>query len=82
MDEEPIAAIRAATLRVDELHARRVAELEKAIASLKGALRDLAASALQLLEMSPPNDPADAVIVGDIVKRARRVLAHLERAGQ
>ena len=82
MDEEPIAAIRAATLRVDELHARRVAELEKAIASLKGALRDLAASALYLLEMSPPNDPADAVIVGDIVKRARRVLAHLERAGQ
>jgi len=82
MDEEPIAAIRAATLRVDELHARRVAELEKAIASLKGALRDLAASALHLLEMSPPHDPADAVIVGDIVKRARKVLAHLERAGK
>jgi hypothetical protein len=82
MDEEPLAAIRAATLRIDELHARRVAELEKAIASLKGSLRDLAASALHLLEMSPPNDPADAVIVGDIVNRARKVLAHLERAGQ
>jgi len=39
----------------------------------------LAASALQLLDMSPPRKPADAVIVGEIVKRARKVLAHLER---
>lgn len=80
MDEKPLAAIRASTLRVDELHAREIAELEKALEGQRNALRDLAASALQLLEMSPPNDPADAVIVGDIVKRARKALAHLERS--
>ena len=64
--------------RADEVHAQRVADLERRVAELHGVLRDLAASTLQLLNMSPPRKPADAVIVGEIVKRARKVLAHLE----
>jgi len=55
-----------------------VADLERTIAELHGVLRELAASTLQLLKISPPRKPADAVIVGEIVKRARKVLAHLE----
>ena len=74
MDNKSLAANKHTT----EVHAQRVAELERTIAELHGALRDLAASTLQLLKMSPPRKPADAVIVGEIVKRARRVLAHLE----
>ena len=68
----------ATTKRADEVHAPRVAELERTIGELRGALRDLAVSALQLLDMSPPRKPADAVIFGEIVKRARKVLAHLD----
>jgi hypothetical protein len=74
MNEELLAATR----RSIELHARRVAELESTISGLQELLRQLATSTLQLLEMSPPRRPADAVIVGEIVKRARRVLARLE----
>jgi hypothetical protein len=74
MDDKSLAANR----RTDEAHAQRVADLERANAELHAALRDLAASTLQLLKMSPPRKPADAVIVGEIVKRARRALAHLE----
>jgi hypothetical protein len=67
----------AASKRTDEHHAQRVADLERTNADLRAALHDLATSALQLLDMSPPRKPADAVIVGEIVKRARRALAHL-----
>ena len=68
----------AASRRIDEAHAQRVADLERTNAELHAVLRDLAASTLQLLKMSPPRRPADAVIVGEVVKRARKVLAHLE----
>jgi hypothetical protein len=74
MDTKSPAAIK----RTDEHHAQRVADLERTNADLRAALHDLATSALQLLDMSPPRKPADAVIVGEIVKRARRALAHLE----
>lgn len=67
-----------ANLRVDAVYGRRIAELEKASESLREPLRDLAAGALQLLETSPLRDPADAVIIGDIVIGARRVPAHLK----
>lgn len=81
MNYRPPAAVRAPTGRADEAQAQRVAELEKTIASLRELLRELAAGTLQLLETSPPREPADAVIVGDIVKRARKALAHLDRLG-
>jgi hypothetical protein len=71
-----------ANKRTDEGHAQRVADLERTNAELHAVLRDLAASTLQLLKMSPPCRPADAVIVGEIVKRARRVLAHLEQTSR
>jgi len=74
MDDKSLAANR----RADGVHAQRVADLERTVAELHAVLRELAASALQLLDMSPPRKPADAVIVGEIVKRARKVLAHLE----
>jgi hypothetical protein len=74
MDDKPLAM----NTRTDEGHAQRVADLERANAELRAVLRDLAASTLELLRMSPPRKPADAVIVGEIVKRARKVLAHLE----
>ena len=72
-DRSPVA-----DRRTDEVHAQRVADLERTNAELHAVLRDLAASTLRLLKMSPPRNPADAVIVGEIVKRARKVLAHLE----
>lgn len=68
----------AAMKRIGEDHVQQVAELERMNVDLRADLRDLAASALQLLKMSPPRKPADAVIVGEIVKRARKVLANLE----
>jgi hypothetical protein len=74
MDDKSLAV----NMRTDEGQAQRVADLERTNAELHAALRDLAASTLQLLKMSPPRRPADTVIVGEIVKRARRVLAHLE----
>ena len=75
MDIKSLAAIK----RTDELRTQQVAELERTISELHGALHDLATSALHLLDMSPPRRPADAVIIGDIVKRARRALAYLSR---
>ena len=81
MNDRPPATVRAPTGRAEEAHAQRIAELEKTIAGLQRLLRELATSSLQLLETSPPRDPGDAVIVGDIVKRARKALAHLERRG-
>jgi hypothetical protein len=81
MNDRPPAAVRTPLGRADEAHAQRVAELEKTIAGLRELLRELAGSALQLLKTSPPREPADAVIVGDIVKRARKALAHLDRPG-
>jgi hypothetical protein len=73
MDDKSLAANK----RIDEVHAHRVADLERVNSELHAALRDLAASTLQLLKMSPPRKPADAVIVGELIKRARRVLANL-----
>lgn len=81
MNERQLAEVRASIERVDRLHAQRIAEFERRVAGLQELLRDLATSALQLLETSPPRDPADAVVVGDIVKRARKALAHLQRRG-
>ena len=77
MDNKSLAA----TKPTDALQGQQIAELERMISELHGALRDLATSTLQLLDISPPRKPADAVIVGDIVKRARKALAHLERRG-
>jgi hypothetical protein len=74
MDDKSLAVNK----RTDEGQAQRVADLERTNGELHAALRDLAASTLQLLRMSPPRKSADAVIVGEIVKRARKVLAHLE----
>jgi hypothetical protein len=74
MDDKPLAVNK----RTDEVQAQRVADLERTNAELSASLRELAASTLQLLKMSPPRKPADAVIVGEIVKRARKALAHLE----
>lgn len=68
----------ASSKRTDEVHGQRVADLERTIAELHAALLDLATSTLQLLDINPPRKPADAVIMGEIVKRARKVLAHLE----
>ena len=73
-DDKP----QAATERAGERQAQRIAELERSVGELRGALLDLATGALQLLDLSPPRKAADAVIVGDIVKRARKALAHLK----
>ena len=75
MDNKSLAA----TKPSDALQGQQIAELERTISELHGALHDLATSALHLLDMSPPRRPTDAVIIGDIVKRARRALAYLSR---
>ena len=71
-----------ANQRSDDAQTQRVAALERTHAELRAVLRDLAASTLQLLKMSPPRKPADAMIVGEIVKRARKALAQLEPPGR
>lgn len=71
-----------ANQRSDDAQTQRVAALERTNAELRAVLRDLAASTLQLLKMSPPRRPADAMIVGEIVKRARKALAQLEPPGR
>lgn len=71
-----------ANQRSDDAQTQRVAVLERTNAELRAVLRDLAASTLQLLKMSPPRRPADAMIVGEIVKRARKALAQLEPPGR
>lgn len=77
-EDKPLAA----NQRSDDVQTQRVAALERTNAELRALLRDLAASTLQLLKMSPPRKPADAMIVGEIVKRARKALAQLEPPGR
>ena len=62
----------------DDLHAQHVAELETAIAGLHEVLRDLAAAALKLADVSPPADPTDAAALADLLERARKVMEYME----
>ena len=64
--------------RGDELHGQRVADLEKAIAGLHDVLRDLAGSAMRLVEINAPRDPTDMAVIEDVIRRARNVMAYLE----
>ena len=64
--------------RGDELHAQRVAELEKTIAGLQEVLRDLVGAAMRLTEISAPHDPAYTEIIEEVVRRATKVMEYLE----
>ncbi len=78
MDDKRLAAIQGLIRRGDELHAQHVAELERTIAGLHEVLRDLATAAMKLAEITPPRDQTAAVIMEDVVSRARKVLEYLE----
>lgn len=77
-DETLLRAIEVLVRRGDELHARRVAELQKALAALHDVLRVLAAQAIKLADIRSPSDPADAAIVAAVIAEAREVLAFVE----
>jgi hypothetical protein len=76
--ERLLRAIEGMIRRGDEQHAQHVAELEKAIAGLHEVLRDLASHAVQLADIKPPSDAADAAVVTDVVERARKMLEYLK----
>jgi hypothetical protein len=78
MDDQFITAMRASIARTDELHAQQVAELEKTIAGLQEVLRELADSALRLVEINAPRDPTDTVIIEEVIRRANKSLEYLE----
>ena len=78
MSESLLETIQVVIRRGDELHAQRVAELEKAIAGLQEVLRDLAGVAMKLTEISAPRDPTDRVIIEEVVRRASKVMEYLE----
>lgn len=78
MGDELLTAIEGLIRHGDDLHARHVAELEGTVAALREVLRDLAGAAMKLAEIAPPRDPADAVVIEDVVGRAAKVLEYLE----
>jgi hypothetical protein len=78
MGDSLLETIQSLIRRGDDLHAQRVAELEKAIAGLQEVLRDLAGAAMKLTKINAPRDPTDTVVIEDVVGRARKVLEYLE----
>jgi len=78
MGDQLLEAIQGLIKRGDELHAQRVAELEKAVAGLQEVLRDLAGAAMKLAEIHAPTDPTDSAVIEDVVRRAGKVMEYLE----